>query len=200
MPRNAPPHDTDADSRPPSKTRRKHAMHDLQQLGESLAALDPRRLGEFGLPERLIDALAAVRSITAHEARRRQMQYIGKLMRDIDPAPITAGLARLDEMPRAEKARFAALEKWRDRLLDDDLAMAEFAARYPGANTVELAALVRTARAERLAGSPPHKFRELFRRLKALDDADAASLGDASGADATPRDGASGADATADRS
>ncbi len=171
MPRNAPPHDTDADSRPPSKTRRKHAMHDLQQLGESLAALDPRRLGEFGLPERLADALMAVRTITAHEARRRQMQYIGKLMRDIDPAPIAEGLARLDEMPRAEKARFAALEKWRDRLLEDDAAMDEFAARYPAASVLDLSALVRTARAERLAGSPPHKFRELFRRLKALDDA-----------------------------
>ena len=162
---------TGAQSPPPSKTRRKHAMQDLQDLGKSLVALDPRRLAEFDLPERLADAIRDARTITRHEARRRQMQYIGRLMREVDPAPIAASLARLDEMPHAEKLRFAALEIWRNRLLDDDAALSEFVTGHPRASRDEFAALIRTARAERAAGSPPHKFRQLFRRLKEIDDA-----------------------------
>jgi ribosome-associated protein len=163
----------------PSKTKRKNAMHDLQELGKSLVALDVRRLAEFDLPERLADAIRDARTITRHEARRRQMQYIGRLMRDVDPAPIAETLARLDEMPRAEKLRFAALEAWRDRLLDDDAALAEYLAAHPQATafSAELATLVRTARAERAAGAPPHKYRLLFRRLKNLDIAAAAASG-----------------------
>jgi ribosome-associated protein len=161
---------------PPSKTQRKNAMHDLQLLGKSLVALDPRRLAEFDLPERLADAIIAARTITRHEARRRQMQYIGRLMRDVDPAPIAASLARLDEMPHAEKLRFAALERWRDRLMDDDAALDDYAAAHPHASKTELAVLIRTARAERAAGAPPHKFRQLFRRLKDLGEAAPATV------------------------
>lgn len=160
------------ESPPPSKTRRKHAMHDLQQLGQSLVALDPRRLAEFELPERLADAIRDARAITRHEARRRQMQYIGRLMREIDPGPIAAGLARLDQLPRAEKLRFAAVEQWRDRLMTDDAALDEFVATHAGASRDELATLVGAARAERSSGAPPHRFRQLFRRLKDLDAAD----------------------------
>jgi ribosome-associated protein len=162
---------------PPSKTKRKNAMHDLQALGKSLVALDARRLAEFDLPERLADAIRDARTITRHEARRRQMQYIGRLMRDVDAAPIVATLAQLDAMPRAEKLRFAALEAWRDRLLDNDDALTEYVAAHPRATAfgAELAQLIRTARAERAAGAPPHKFRQLFRRLKDLDIAEAAS-------------------------
>ncbi|MEP7064002.1 MAG: ribosome biogenesis factor YjgA [Betaproteobacteria bacterium] len=171
------PSDGSGDATSPlSKTKRKNAMHDLQELGKSLVALDPRRLAEFDLPERLADAIRDARTITRHEARRRQMQYIGRLMRDVDAAPIAETLARLDELPRAEKLRFAALEAWRDRLLDDDAALAEYVAAHPraAAFSAELAQLIRTARAERAAGAPPHKFRQLFRRLKDLDIAEAA--------------------------
>ena len=76
----------------PSKTRRKHDMHALQDLGLALAELDPGRLATLGLPERLVDAIALLRKITKHEARRRQVQYIGRLMRDIDPAPLREAL------------------------------------------------------------------------------------------------------------
>ena len=72
---------------PPSKTRRKHAMHALQDLGEALVALDPKRLRELDLPERLVDAVIQARGIRAHEGRRRQIQYILKLLRDVDPEP-----------------------------------------------------------------------------------------------------------------
>ena len=80
----------------PSKTARKHAMHDLQALGVALIALEPRRLAEMELPERLADAIAAARRITAHEGRRRQIQYVGRLMREVDPAPIREALGRLE--------------------------------------------------------------------------------------------------------
>jgi len=72
---------------PPSKTRRKQEMHALQDLGEALVALDPQRLASLDLPERLTDAIKLARTVTRHEARRRQLQYIGRLMRDVDAEP-----------------------------------------------------------------------------------------------------------------
>jgi hypothetical protein len=93
-----------------SKTRRKTEMHDLQSLGETLVQLSAQRLSELGLPERLADAIEQARGISKHEARRRQMQYIGRLMRDVDPEPIRARLAQWGTAPAAEKARLAAVE------------------------------------------------------------------------------------------
>lgn len=79
---------------PPSKTQRKHEMHALQDLGRELVELDPSRVATLGLPERLVDAIALARKLTRHEAKRRQMQYIGRLMRDVDPQPLIDALAR----------------------------------------------------------------------------------------------------------
>ena len=151
----------------PSKTRRKHAMHALQDLGEELVALDPRRLKDLDLPERLVDAIVQARGITAHEGRRRQIQYIGKLMRTIDPAPLQAALAAWARGPREENARFAAVERWRDRLLVDPAALNEFVGAYPQADRRHLESLIHDANLERARGGPPHRYRELFRQLKA---------------------------------
>lgn len=85
-----------------SKTRRKRAMHELQDLGVALVELDVARLATLDLPENLVDAIALARTLRKHEARRRQLQYIGRLMRDVDPAPIRAALA---EWSRAKGAR-----------------------------------------------------------------------------------------------
>jgi ribosome-associated protein len=151
---------------PPSKTRRKHAMHALQDLGEQLVSLDPARLRTLDLPERLHDAVLLARTITRHEARRRQMQYIGRLMRDVDPAPLATALKRWSEGPAEEKARFAALERWRTRLLDDPTGLADFIAEHPATDRAELADLVHAARAERTSGGPPHRQRALFRAIR----------------------------------
>lgn len=151
-----------ADARP-SKTRRKHAMHELQDLGEALVELDPSRLAALALPERLGEAIALARRITQHEGRRRQMQFIGRLMRDVDPEPIRAALASIAAVSHADRARFAAAETWRDRLLVDEAAVGEFVAAHPSASRDELERLVRDARAERASGRPPHRFRALFR-------------------------------------
>jgi len=162
------PHDVAAPAgTPPSKTRRKHAMHALQDLGDALVALDPRRLRELELPERLTDAIVQARAIRAHEGRRRQMQYIGKLMRGIDPEPIQAALERWARGPQEENARFAAVERWRDRLLAEPAALDEFVGTYRQADRRHLESLINDANLERTRGGPPHRYRELFRQLKA---------------------------------
>jgi ribosome-associated protein len=163
--RDLPPPDP---SVPPSKTRRKHESHALQDLGEALIGQDPSRLAELGLPEPLFDAIVQARGIRAHEGRRRQLQYVGKLMRDIDPAPIEAALARWSAGIPADHARFAELERWRDALMADDAALARLVAEHPQVDRDALALLVRDARAERARGGPPHRFRQLFRALRGM--------------------------------
>jgi ribosome-associated protein len=149
-----------------SKTRRKAQMHALQDLGEALVALDPARLSQLDLPERLVDAVAEARSIRAHEGRRRQMQFIGKLMRDIDPVPVREAIERFASGVPSDRAEFAAAERWREEMLRDDEAVARFAAAHPDADAAAFAALVRDARAERSRGGPPHRYRELFRKIR----------------------------------
>ena len=159
----------------PSKTQLKREMDALQDLGETLVGLDPSRLAELDLPERLADAIGLARGITRHEARRRQIQYIGKLMRHVDPAPIRATLERWETVPQAEKARFAALERWRERLLEDPAAIDAFVDAHPSADRGALARAIAAAHAERASGGPPHAFRELFRVIRrAAGDAPAA--------------------------
>lgn len=147
----------------PSKTRRKKDMKALQDLGAELVGLEPSRLAALELPELLAEAIAQARTITKHEARRRQLQFVGRLMRTVDPEPIRAALERGHALSREERVRFAAAERWRDRLLDDELAVDAFANAYPGADRSALAVLAREARAERASGRPPHKTRALFR-------------------------------------
>ena len=173
-----------AEALPPSKTQRKHAMHALQDLGETLVALDPGRLAELYLPERLVDAIAMARGIRAHEGRRRQIQYIGKLMRNIDAAPLAATLARWAAGAPADAARHAEVERWRDELLVDATALERFLVAYPGADRAALATLVEAARQERGRSGPPHRYRELFRRLRSAVDA-TASMADAAAPDGT---------------
>jgi ribosome-associated protein len=151
-----------------SKTRRKNDMHALQELGVALVALDPKRLGTLDLPERLADAIAFARSVKQHEARRRQLQFIGRLMRDIDPAPLREALAAWAEGPRRERARFAELERWRDRVLDDPGGLQAFLEAHPAAPREALADIVADARVERARGAPPRKSRALFRALKQI--------------------------------
>ena len=151
-----------------SKTRRKTEMHDLQSLGETLVQLSAPRLSELGLPERLVDAVEQARGIRKHEARRRQMQYIGRLMRDVDPEPIRARLAQWGAAPAAEKARLAAVERWRERLLVDSAALDQLCAAAPHADRARLSALVARANGERARAVSPHAYRELFRVLNTL--------------------------------
>ena len=148
-----------------SKTRRKAEMTDLQTLGRELLEVGPARRAELDLPERLVDALDAAQRITRREARRRQLQFIGRLMRDIDAAPIRARLTQWADAPNAAKARLHALEHWRERVLAGDDALDRLCAERPGADRARLAALVDAVHAERARGQPPRAYRELFRAL-----------------------------------
>ncbi|MCA3071413.1 MAG: DUF615 domain-containing protein [Rhodocyclaceae bacterium] len=156
---------------PPSKTRLKQAAHDLQALGARLVDLPKDRLQGLGLPETLYDAVRECQSITRHEARRRQLQYIGRLMRDIDPAAIEAQFSIWDGTSAAEVALQHSIERWRDRLMDDATAasaLTELAAAHPGCDVQQLRTLMRNARREFAQKRPPRSHRELFRALRAI--------------------------------
>jgi ribosome-associated protein len=152
----------------PSKTRRKAAMHALQDLGEAMVLLTPQRLAVLALPERLADAILQARHITGWEARRRQMQFIGRLMRDVDPLPIQARLEQWAGATNAEKARLAHVERWRTRLLSEPDALDRLCTENTSTDRPRLAALVARIRDQRAHGEPPHAYRELFRTLNAL--------------------------------
>jgi ribosome-associated protein len=153
---------------PPSKTRLKQAAHDLQALGARLVELPKERLQGLGLPEALYEAVRECRSITRHEARRRQLQYIGRLMRDIDPANIEAQFSIWDGTSAAEVAFQHSIERWRERLMADDSALTELAAAHPGCDTQQLRTLMRNARREFAQQKPPRSHRELFRMLRSI--------------------------------
>lgn len=153
---------------PVSKTRRKKEVHALQALGEELVDLKDDRLASLDLPEPLRDAVMEARRITAHEARRRQLQYIGKLMRRVDAAPIRAALDAWRTDARRYTAGHKRVEAWRDRLIADPHSVAELLAEYPRAQASGLAALARKAVTEREAGQPPRSYRALYQALRAL--------------------------------
>jgi len=152
----------------PSKTRRKAQMHALQSLGEALVELKPSRLAELELPERLAEAIADARGISKWEAKRRQLQFIGRLMRDIDPQPIGAKLAQWASGEHAQNARFHDVEAWRDELLKSAAALDRLCAHAPQADRAAISALVARAREERERSAPPHAYRQLFRVLATL--------------------------------
>lgn len=133
-----------------------------------MVGLSPARLKELGLPERLYEAVAAARGLRQREARRRQLQFIGRLMREVDPVPIEAQLERWLDAPIAEKARMASVERWRERLIVDADALERLCAEVPRADRLRLASLVSRATDECVRGAPPHAYRELFRELNAL--------------------------------
>jgi ribosome-associated protein len=148
-----------------SKTQRKREMHELQELGEELVALNDEQLAKVELPEILLDAVMHARTLTKFEARRRQMQYIGKIMRDVDPGPIRERIAGYKAVSHAQTARLHLLERWRARLLEDEAALTAFMNEYPDADDARIRTLVRNAARERERGQPPKSFRALFQLL-----------------------------------
>jgi ribosome-associated protein len=149
-----------------SKTKRKQEMHALQALGAALVALPESQLDTLSLESRLYEAVIEAKRIKSHEAKRRQMQYIGRLMREVDAEPIRERLSAIEGYSAQASARHRRLEAWRERLLADDEALTEFAAAFPGADLQELRALLRNARKEMKESKPPRAYRELFRFLK----------------------------------
>ena len=151
-----------------SKTQRKKAVHALQALGEELVMLGEEQLARIELPERLRDAVTEARRISGFEARRRQLQYIGKLMRGVEAEPIRAAVDAAQARSRGEAAAHQRAEAWREQLLSDPAAVNELLAEYPEADGRQLRALARAALRERAENRPPRAFRELYQALHAL--------------------------------
>ena len=154
------------DTDKPSKTQRKQEMTELQALGARLVELNTEQIATMAMPDFLHDAVLEARRIKGHESRRRQLQYIGKLMREVDPAPLREKLARWDGQSSSNVALEHAIMRWRERLLIDDAAFADFASQYPGVDIRQFRNLARKANAERAAGKPPRSYRELFRLVR----------------------------------
>lgn len=174
----------------PSKTQLKKASHDLQALGEALLELPAHKLKAVPMPERLLDALKELRRIKNFEGRRRQLQYVGKLMRDVDPEPLREAVAA-QRLPSArETLALHQTEAWRERLLADDAALTEWLDLHPGQDAQALRNLIRNARkdAAQAKEAQPHDgalerkgraYRDLFQLIKTtLKAASSASIPD----------------------
>jgi ribosome-associated protein len=158
----------DEEELPPSKTKIKKQMHELRNLGEELTELGKDQLAQLDIPENLRDAIREMKNINKFGAQRRQMQYIGKLMRDVDTAPILAKLDAWKGKSQHHIAYMHQLERWRDRLLESDTALTELLAAHPQADAQRLRTLIRNAQKEMEAQKPPKNFREIFQVLREI--------------------------------
>ena len=152
-----------------SKTQLKKASHDLQDLGEALVALPADRLEVLPLDEVLLDALREYKRTRSHEGRRRQMQYIGKLMRRSDAEPIRIAVAEMQLGSAKDTLALHRAERWRAELIADDDALTRWGAQHPSSDLQQLRSLVRSARKD--AALVPEKrsgraYRELFQFIK----------------------------------
>jgi ribosome-associated protein len=152
---------------PVSKSQRKREANAAQELGRALLDLAESEWKRMSLPDELVAALTEARRLRAHGALKRQMQYIGKLMRSIDTAPVADRLDAIrNENRRAAKAHHR-LEDLRDRLIDEgDKAVDALLQEHPHVDAKQLRGLVRQARVERRQGASPRTSRALFRFLR----------------------------------
>lgn len=164
--------DDEDSSGPPSKSQVKRDMLALQNLGVALLELPARKLSELGLDERLIEALEVLRAITAHGARKRQMKYVGKLLRDADESALREALSVHHAGHVQDTAQLHVAESWRDRLLNEEAALAEWLALFPQSDTRTFRGLLKSARSEFLSqahGDAARKgksYRQLFRHIR----------------------------------
>lgn len=158
----------------PSKTALKREMTGRQELGEALCQLSPGELKQIPIDsDDLLEAIEESHRIRHHSALRRHRQYIGKLMRKIDPAPIQQALDALHQQRREAAQSFKDLEVMRDQLVNgDDKILAAVIDRFPQADRQHLRQLVRDARREAKSGKPPAASRRLFRYLRELQSPD----------------------------
>lgn len=163
---------TDSTATPPSddsKSKRKREMQDLQKLGETLVNLTAADLAKIPLEGRLEEAIHAARTIKEHGAKRRQLQFIGKLMRHVDPAPIQEALASIQGKNNQSKVIFHQVERWRERLIaEGDTALQEFVTQYPDVDHQHMRQLIRNSQKENTSGKNMGASTELFRYLRTI--------------------------------
>ena len=167
-------------SEDPSKTELKAQSTELQELGEALLTLRADLRAKVTVPDRLLDAVAELGRISSFEGKRRQRQFIGKLMRKLTDEEVQSIREALDiqrQGSAADAATLHAAEHWRERLVADDGAVTDWLAQFPATDTQQLRALVRQARKDHIApdaravseGTAPRQgraFRELFQLVR----------------------------------
>jgi ribosome-associated protein len=154
----------------PSKSQLKLQSHELQTLGAALAALSEERLAAIDMPDNLRDAVALYRRTKSHEGRRRQMQYVGKLMRQADELALREAVATATLGTAQSALALHEAERWRAELIADDEALTRWLQAHPETDTQQLRSLVRAARRDAAGLTPearqPRSFRELFQFIK----------------------------------
>lgn len=152
-----------------SRTQLKKEATAIQKVGEKLARLSDDQLARMDLPSVLMAAIQAVRPMKSHGARRRQMQYLGTLMRNVDVDPIEKALLEIEQGAYRQAKTFHRIERWRDRLVaGEDAVFENILETFPDADRQRLGQLVRSARKEKEKNAPPKSARNLFRYLKDL--------------------------------
>ena len=173
MPRKAAPHRGldvhygDADSRP-SKSALKRQSHDLQALGLEVADLPEQRLTATPMPDGLREAILEYRRTKSHEGRRRQLQYVGKLMRSADEPVLREAVAAARLGSARETLALHEAERWRAELIADDAALTRWMQQHPNSDAQQLRSLVRAARRDAVVpeARQPRSHRELFQFIK----------------------------------
>ncbi len=158
------------EDRPPSKSMLKRASHELQELGKRLLAMPDSRLDDIGMPERLRDALADYKTTRSFEGKRRQLQFIGKVIRSVEVEPLREAVAAFEMGHARDALALHEAEAWRKRLLDDEKqALTEWMHEHPETDVQHLRALIRNARKD-AAAAPENRngraYRELFQAIK----------------------------------
>jgi len=162
-------HEHDNDEQWISKSQRKRDSHALQDLGTELVKLPVTDIDKLPLEDDLRQAILDAKRIKQHGALKRQLQFIGKLIRNSDADGIREAYQRLIDPYREDIKHFHLLEQWRDRLLrDGDDALQELLQDHPDIDRQHIRQLIRTANKERKANKPPKAARELFQYLKTL--------------------------------
>jgi ribosome-associated protein len=152
-----------------SKSERKREVTALQELGERLLEFSQEQLNNIGISQELQEALVLVKTLKSHGARRRQMQYIGVLMRRIDTEPIKQAIDDMDRGQKHKARAFQQLERMRDSLIEgDDTMYEEIISLFPDADIQRLRQLTRSARKEKKENQTPKQSRILFRYLREL--------------------------------
>ena len=155
----------------PSKSELKRQMDELQKLGAQLVAEPRDRVKRVPMPEDVKDAILMCQTITNHEGRRRQLQFVGKKMRTLTEEEVAVIQRTIDSWKGASKAETAALhalERRREKLLTDDKALTTLLEEHPELDVQHLRTLIRNARKEQAENKPPKAYRELFQILKDL--------------------------------
>ena len=150
-----------------SRTQLKREVQTLQKLGERLVELTPEQLQQIPMEEELLEAVLLAKKLKKHEAKRRQLQYIGSWMRQVDPEPIQIALSRVYQEHQADIHVFRQTEKWRDQLLSGDSALIlTLTERFKDMDAQKILRLIESSRSEKAAGRQPKASRALFRYLK----------------------------------